>query len=97
MNSPSLLAGAFHQHAVSLFGRRIPSPRRRFFVRPVHSITAPPFLCSAGAFHRHAMVSAFSWRISSPRRILFVRPAHPIVMLPCHILAGASPRRATIA
>jgi hypothetical protein len=31
------------------FGRRIPSARRRFFVRPAHSITAPPFSCSAGA------------------------------------------------
>ena len=54
----------------------------------MHSITAPPFLCSAGAFNR---------RISSPRRILFVWPAHPIVVLPRPILAGASPRRATIA
>jgi len=44
----------------------------------VHSITAPPFLCLAGAFHRRAMVFLFGRRISSPRRILFVRPAHPI-------------------
>jgi hypothetical protein len=56
----------------------------------VHSITAPPFLCSAGAFHRRAMLFSFGRRISSPRRILFVRPAHPIIVpqslrLPVHL------------
>jgi hypothetical protein len=44
----------------------------------VHSIAAPPFLCSAGAFHRRDMLYSFGRRISSPRRILFVRPAHLI-------------------
>ena len=58
---------------------------------PAHSITAPPFLCSAGASHRRAafsficrriprrstdLVLLFGRRISSPRRILFHLPAH---------------------
>jgi len=62
----------------------------------VHSITAPPFLCSAGAFHHRAMVFSFGRRISLLRRILFVRPAHPIIVLQFLQPAGTSHRRATI-
>jgi len=39
------------------FGRRIPSARRHFFVWPAHSISVPPFLYSAGAFHHRTAVS----------------------------------------
>jgi hypothetical protein len=75
------LAGAFHQRtAVYLFGRRVPSARRRLFVWPAHSISAPPFLCSAG---------------DEPRRILFRLPAHSppthrfgVAVRPAHLIAA---------
>jgi hypothetical protein len=77
------------------FGRRIPSARRRFFVWPAHSISAPPFLCLAGAFHQRAAVSLFGRRISSPRRILFRLPAHSppihrfgVAVRPAHLIAA---------
>jgi hypothetical protein len=73
------LTGAFHQRAaVYLFGRRIPSARRRFFVWPAHLIAAPHPLsfagafaadppiwccCSAGASHRRATFSFVCRRI----------------------------------
>jgi len=62
----------------------------------VHSITAPPFLCLAGAFHCRAMVFLFGRRISSPRRFFFVRPAHPIIVPQSLQPAGTSHRRAAI-
>jgi hypothetical protein len=99
----SLLAGTFHHRAaVSLFGRRIPSPHRILFVRPAHSppihrfgvavlrpahlIAAPHSLCQAGAPHRRAIISLFAGAFA----------ADP-PMWCCPILAGAPPRRATIA
>ena len=69
----SLLAGAFHHRAaVSLLGRCIPSPRRRFFARPVHSIAAPWSFRSAGESHRRAAFSLSGRRISSSCHNLFV-------------------------
>jgi len=60
----------------------------------VHSITALSFLCSAGAFHRRAMIFSFGRRISSPRRILFRSPAHSppihrfcVAVRPAHLIA----------
>ena len=76
------------------FGRRIPSVCRRFFVRLVHSISAPSFLCSAGAFHHRAAVSLFGRCIPSPRHGLCVRPAHLIAAPHSLCPAGASHRRA---
>jgi hypothetical protein len=76
----SLLAGAFHHRAaVSLFGRRIPSPRRILFrlpahsppihrfgvavLRPAHLIATPHSLCQAGASRRRAIISFVCRRI----------------------------------
>ena len=63
---------------------------------PAHSITAPPFLCSAGAFHHRAAVSLLGRCIPSPRLGLFVRPANLIAAPHSLCQAGASHRRATI-
>jgi hypothetical protein len=64
------------------FGWRIPSARCRFFVRPVHSITALPFLVRPAH--------------PSPGLRLFVWPAHLIAAPHSLCSAGASHRRATI-
>ena len=56
----------------SLFWRRSPSPRRHFFVRPVHSIAAPWSFRSAGEYHRRAAFSLSGRRISSSCHNLFV-------------------------
>jgi hypothetical protein len=66
------LAGAFHQRAaVYLFGRRIPSAPRRFFVRPAMSRAASSFVCRRIRRRPTDLVLLFGRRISSPRRILF--------------------------
>jgi hypothetical protein len=66
------LADAFHQRAaVYLFGRRIPSAPRRFFVRPVMSRAASSFVCRRIRRRPTDLVLLFGRRISSPRRILF--------------------------
>jgi len=76
------LAGAFHQRAaISLFGRCIPSTRRRFW--PVHSITAPPFL-----FVRPAHL------IAAPHSLLFAGAFAADPPIWCCCLASASHRRA---
>ncbi len=51
---------------VSVFGRRISSPRRILFVRPVHPIVVPPCPILAGASPGRATIAYIGWRIPSP-------------------------------
>jgi hypothetical protein len=93
------LAGAFHQRAaVYLFGRHIPSARRRFFVRPAHLIAAPHPLSFAGAFAADPPIWCCCLAGASHRRATFsfVWPAHspPIRLFGVFSFGRRIPRRA---